>query len=71
MIFCRYLRYIYMNKLLIVFLVLLLVDILVPIITGFLSISVESYINYLMWFNALGLFYAILPERTGLMFIKN
>jgi hypothetical protein len=60
-----------MNKLLIVFLVLLLVDILVPIITGFLSISVESYINYLMWFNALGLFYAILPERTGLMFIKN
>ena len=71
MIFCRYLRYIYMNKLLIVFLVLLVVDILVPIITEFLSVSVESYINYLMWFNALGLFYAILPERTGLMFIKN
>jgi hypothetical protein len=60
-----------MNKFLIVFLVLLLVDVLVPIITGFLSIRVESYINYLMWFNALGIFYAILPEKTGAMFVKN
>lgn len=60
-----------MNKLLLVFLILLIVDIFVPIITGFLSISVETYINYLMWFNALGIFYAILPERTGVMFLKN
>ena len=60
-----------MNKLLLVFAVLLLVDIIVPVITGFLSISVESYINYLMWFNSLGIFYAILPERTGTMFAKN
>lgn len=60
-----------MNKLLIVFSGLLFVDILVPIITGFLSVEVASYINYLMWFNALGIFYAILPERTGVMFAKN
>ena len=60
-----------MNKLLIVFLVLVLIDVLVPIITGFLSIQVESYINYLMWVNALGVFYAILPEKTGAMFAKN
>jgi hypothetical protein len=60
-----------MNKLLIVFVVLLIVDVLVPIITNFLSISVDTYINYLMWLNALGLFYAILPERTGSMFVKN
>jgi hypothetical protein len=60
-----------MNKLLIVFLVLLLIDVLVPIITGFLSIQVESYINYLMWVNALGVFYAILPEKKGAMFAKN
>jgi len=61
----------YMNKLLLVFLILLVVDILVPIVTGFLSIGVGSYINYLMWFNALGIFYAILPERIGTMFAKN
>ena len=60
-----------MNKLLIVFLALLLIDMLVPITTGFLSIQVESYINYLMWVNALGIFYAILPEKTGAMFAKN
>jgi hypothetical protein len=60
-----------MNKLLLVFIVLLLVDILVPIVTGFLSITVETYINYLMWLNALGIFYAILPEKTGAMFLKN
>ncbi len=59
-----------MNKLL-VLAVLLLVDILLPVVTGFLSISVESYINYLMWFNALGIFYIILPEKTGTMFAKN
>jgi hypothetical protein len=60
-----------MNKLLLVFLVLLLIDVFVPVVTGFLSISVESYINYLMWLNALGIFYAILPEKTGSMFSKN
>jgi hypothetical protein len=60
-----------MNKLLLVFLVLLLIDVFVPVVTRFLSISAESYINYLMWFNALGIFYAILPERTGAMFSKN
>ena len=60
-----------MNKLLMVFLALLLIDILVPVITGFLSVDVESYINYLMWVNALGVFYAILPEKTGDMFAKN
>jgi len=59
-----------MNKLY-VLAVLVLVDIIVPIFTGFLSIGVESYINYLMWFNALGIFYMILPERTGAMFAKN
>ena len=59
-----------MNKWL-VLAVLLLVDILLPVVTGFLSISVESYINYLMWFNALGIFYIILPEKTGTMFAKN
>lgn len=59
-----------MNKW-IVFVVLILVDILVPVVTGFLSISVESYLNYLMWFNALGIFYIILPEKTGAMFMKN
>lgn len=59
-----------MNKWL-VLAVLLLVDILLPVVTGFLSISVESYINYLMWFNALGIFYMILPEKTGTMFAKN
>ena len=60
-----------MNKLLLVFLVLLLVDVLVPVVTGFLSISVETYLNYLLWLNALGVFYAILPEKTGTMFLKN
>jgi hypothetical protein len=60
-----------MNKLLLVFLVLLLIDVLVPVVTGFLSIGVESYLNYLLWINALGVFYAILPERTGVMFSKN
>jgi hypothetical protein len=60
-----------MNKLLLVFLVLLFIDVFVPIVTGFLSIGAESYINYLMWLNALGIFYAILPERTGAMFLKN
>lgn len=59
-----------MNKWL-VLAVLLLVDILLPVVTGFLSISVESYINYLMWFNALGIFYIILPEKTGTKFAKN
>jgi hypothetical protein len=59
-----------MNKWL-VLAILLLVDILLPIVTGFLSISTESYINYLMWFNALGIFYIILPEKTGAMFVKN
>jgi hypothetical protein len=60
-----------MNKLLLVFVVLLLLDALLPVVAGFLSISTESYINYLMWFNALGIFYAILPEKTGAMFSKN
>ena len=57
-----------MKKLLIVFVVLLLIDILIPIMTNFLSIKVESYLNYLLWINALGVFYAILPERKGEMF---
>jgi len=59
-----------MNKLY-VLAVLIIIDIIVPIITGFLSINVETYINYLMWFNALGIFYIILPERAGVMFAKN
>lgn len=60
-----------MNKLLLIFLALLFIDIIIPIITGFLSVKTESYLNYLLWINALGIFYALLPEKIGLMFTKN
>jgi len=34
----------------------------------FLSVSTEKYLPALLWFNALILFYAVLPDRVGIAF---
>ena len=43
-------------------------DILLPVIMGFLSIDISSYINYLTWVNALAIFYILLPSKKGNVF---
>jgi len=49
---------------LIIFLVFL--NIIFPLIMTFLSIGMETYINYLGWMNALGIFYIILPKSVSI-----
>ena len=39
-------------------------------IAGFLGISFNEYINYLLWFVALVLFWLLLPKEVGSEFFK-
>lgn len=56
-----------MNKFLMTFLVLMFINIVVPLILSFLFDDPNSYITYLLWINALGIFYAFLPERAAVL----
>tara|TARA_B000000557_G_scaffold264743_1_gene271421 strand:- start:4283 stop:4480 length:198 start_codon:yes stop_codon:yes gene_type:complete len=52
----------------IVFLFALLINGALTAIFAFLDIKTDTYIPPLLWFNALAIFFAILPERTGTVF---
>ena len=52
----------------IVFLFALLLNGALTAIFAFLDVKTETYIPPLLWFNALAIFFAILPERTGTVF---
>lgn len=40
-------------------------NISIPIVMNFFSIEYSFYINYLIWLNALALFFIILPKKVG------
>ena len=40
-------------------------------ILNFVGVELEIYINYLVWFIVLILFYCILPKKTGNFFNNN
>ena len=57
-----------MNKLTILFVVMLLVNILTNTILGLVGVNFSEYVYYLFWFNLLCIFYIILPNRVGTIF---
>ena len=56
-----------MNKILLTLVILGFIDIVAPLILSFLFDDPTSYTTYLLWVNALGIFYAFLPERAALL----
>lgn len=56
-----------MNNLLILFGIVVL-NVIISIIMNFLAIKTETYVNYLMWFDLLFVFYLVLPNRVGRIF---
>lgn len=54
-------------KIIIVF--ILFIDIFLPFILNLLDIPQNIYFNYLVFINALFLFYLLLPKKVGTMFV--
>ena len=40
-------------------------NIAIPVVMNFFLIEYSFYINYLIWLNALALFFIILPKKVG------
>jgi len=57
-----------MDKLIILFVGMLLVNILTVTILGLVGVEFSEYVYYLFWFNLLCVFYMILPGRVGEVF---
>ena len=57
-----------MDKLIILFVGMILVNVLTVTILGFVGVDFSEYVYYLFWFNLLCIFYIILPGRVGDVF---
>jgi len=52
-------------------LALTLINGFIPFLMSQLSVPMSSYMNYLLWVNALLLFALVLPNRVGQMFMND
>jgi hypothetical protein len=57
-----------MDKLIILFVGVILVNVLTVTILGFVGVGFSEYVYYLFWFNLLCIFYMILPRHVGEVF---
>jgi hypothetical protein len=57
-----------MDKHIILFVGMILVNVLTVTILGFVGVDFSEYVYYLFWFNLLCVFYMILPGRVGDVF---
>mgnify|MGYP006447547571 CR=1 FL=1 len=48
---------------------IIFIDIFLPFILNLIDIPQNIYFNYLVFINALFLFYLLLPKRVGTMFV--
>lgn len=51
-------------------LALTIINAVVPFLMSQLSVPTSSYMNYLLWVNALLIFALVLPSRVGQMFMN-
>jgi hypothetical protein len=52
----------------IILVIILIIDIFVPFIFNLIDIPQKNYLNYIIWINALLIFYIILPKNVGTAF---
>lgn len=57
-----------MDKLIILFVGMILVNVLTVTILGFVGVDFSQYVYYLFWFNLLCVFFMILPGQVGDVF---
>lgn len=57
-----------MDKLIILFVGMILVNIFTVTILGFVGVDFSEYVYYLFWFNLLCIFYMLLPNQVGVVF---
>jgi uncharacterized membrane protein len=48
--------------------ILLVIDIFIPFIFNIIGISQQNYLNYIIWINAIIVFYIVLPNSKGTIF---
>jgi len=47
---------------------LLIIDIFIPFILNLIDVPQQNYLNYIIWINAITLFYIILPKNKSNIF---
>lgn len=52
----------------IIVVIILIIDIFVPFVLNLIDVPQKNYLNYIVWINAILLFYIILPKSKGSVF---
>ena len=52
----------------IIVVIILIIDIFVPFVLNLIDVPQKNYLNYIVWINAILLFYIILPKSKGTIF---